>query len=359
MSWFIHSLKNYANFSGRANRREWWIFWFFFVVPTAIVTFALPNMADGSTEAIREFAGKAAIPLLGAALLWNLVLIIPYFAVTVRRLHDIGLSGWWLLLVFVPIIGAIFFLIVLLWGGNRGENAYGNQPPVHPSIPMKPPESFGATLSREVEHEEKTEELIAKLHSIVESHESPESLDLGQKDLLIRFYGHWFPKHRVDTRLKEYRERYAVFLGIPAGISMLTLSIDWLLGLLFGWHPLGDSGAGILWSLILTVAFLVAIMSADLTSAPDVRIFKKIFAFLARRVRVKLERSYSEHKSSGTASEFFVTEIYPALSKALKKPKRGRKSGDAEKNRAKQQCIKLAAADVVTELSPHSDLSRI
>jgi uncharacterized membrane protein YhaH (DUF805 family) len=140
MNWFIHSLKNYANFSGRANRREWWIFWLAFCLP-AILLLTLENFsAKSATEAQSTiFTG---LLLLSAVfvVIWNTALVIPYVAVTVRRVHDIGLSGWWLLFVFVPVVGAIFFLVVTLMRGNKMENAYGNVPTLNwvPAPPSNP-----------------------------------------------------------------------------------------------------------------------------------------------------------------------------------------------------------------------------
>jgi uncharacterized membrane protein YhaH (DUF805 family) len=357
MSWFIYSLRNYANFSGRANRREWWIFWFFCCLPSVLLIVLLES---GERSVVsREFFATALIAMAIVAVVFWLGLLIPLFAVTVRRLHDVGLSGWWLLLVFVPILGAIFFLVVLLLGGNKGENAYGSRPPLHPSIPSKAPESFGEMLSKEVKHEQDTVDFVANLQDLVESNQSPDTLNVIQKDLLIRFYGHWFPKHRVSSRLKEYQGRYGIFLPIPIAICFIVLAIDWLLRTLFGWHPLGDSGALIFWSLLLTTYFVFAILSADLNA--DLKILKAAFAFLESKAQAKLKNSYAEHKSSGTASEFFVTEIYPALSKALKKPRRTKKrrSSDAEKDQANQLCIELAAAEVVKELAQQDKLSRI
>jgi uncharacterized membrane protein YhaH (DUF805 family) len=128
MNWFIHSLKNYANFSGRANRREWWIFWFFLCLP-AVLLVVLDQYAPETVEnGQNEFFGLVLFVSAAFVALWGLGLLVPYLSVTVRRLHDIGLSAWWLLLVFVPIIGAIFFLAVTLTRGNRAPNRFGTPP---------------------------------------------------------------------------------------------------------------------------------------------------------------------------------------------------------------------------------------
>lgn len=94
-------LGNYANFSGRARRSEYW-WWFLFTLLWCW------------------------IPILN--ILLALVFFIPALAVAIRRLHDTGRSGWWILLAFIPLIGAIVLLIFYCTDSQSGENKWGANP---------------------------------------------------------------------------------------------------------------------------------------------------------------------------------------------------------------------------------------
>lgn len=112
MYWYMEALKKYATFSGRARRREYWIF-------TGInlaIAFVL-----GFVEGL--FGGPG---ILGA--IYNLAILLPAIAVSVRRLHDIGRTGWWMLIVLIPIVGAIVLLVFMLLDSEAGENQYGPNP---------------------------------------------------------------------------------------------------------------------------------------------------------------------------------------------------------------------------------------
>lgn len=111
MNWYLQVLQNYCGFSGRARRKEYWMF----VLVNLIVSFVL-GLVDG-------FLG---IQILTS--LYNLAILIPNFALQFRRLHDIDRSAWWLLLAFVPLVGAIVLLIFTLLPGTVGENKYGADP---------------------------------------------------------------------------------------------------------------------------------------------------------------------------------------------------------------------------------------
>jgi uncharacterized membrane protein YhaH (DUF805 family) len=113
MNWYLLSLKNYATFEGRARRRE---FWAFTLVNAAVgVTLQmLDGLADGGGHYL--YAVYAAL------------VFVPSLAVTVRRLHDTGRSGWWMALVLVPALGPIVLLILLLSKGDAGPNGYGVTP---------------------------------------------------------------------------------------------------------------------------------------------------------------------------------------------------------------------------------------
>ena len=118
MNWYLAVLKNYAGFSGRARRKEYWMFTLFNII-FAIVAMILDNVLGIAMAEI----GYG--PLYG---LYTLAMFIPSLAVSVRRLHDVGKSGWMLLIVLIPIIGAIWLIVLMVTDSNSGENQYGSNP---------------------------------------------------------------------------------------------------------------------------------------------------------------------------------------------------------------------------------------
>lgn len=120
MNWYLEVLKKYAVFGGRARRKEYWYFFLF----NALIGIVLA-IVDGVTGTLVPGAG---IGLLGG--LYSLAVFIPGFAVTVRRLHDTGKSGWWLLIFLVPLVGVIVFLVFMVKDSQPGENQYGPNPKV-------------------------------------------------------------------------------------------------------------------------------------------------------------------------------------------------------------------------------------
>ena len=112
MNWFIDCItKNYANFSGRARRKEYWMFNLFNII-ACFVVMLLDSFLELNNILI---------------LIYVLAILLPSYAVTVRRLHDTGKSGWWLLLMFVP-FGNIILLIFCLIDSTPGPNQYGENP---------------------------------------------------------------------------------------------------------------------------------------------------------------------------------------------------------------------------------------
>lgn len=118
MNWYLKVLKEYANFNGRARRKEYWMFTLF-------------NIIFGGIAMILDSVFGIAIEGVGYGPLYGvyvLVLFIPGLAVAVRRLHDIGKSGWMLLIALIPVIGAIWILVLMVTDSNPGENLYGVNP---------------------------------------------------------------------------------------------------------------------------------------------------------------------------------------------------------------------------------------
>ncbi len=118
MNWYLHVLKQYAVFSGRARRTEYWMFFLFNLI-FGVVAFFL----DKITGLAHGTYGYG--PIYG---IYMLAMIIPGLAVSVRRLHDVGKSGWMILIGLIPLVGAIWLLVLFLTAGNVGENKYGPDP---------------------------------------------------------------------------------------------------------------------------------------------------------------------------------------------------------------------------------------
>jgi uncharacterized membrane protein YhaH (DUF805 family) len=122
MDWYLQALKKYTVFTGRARRKEYW----FFVLFNILISAAL-GIVDYFTGTYSAAYGTG---LLGA--LYALGVILPAIAVTVRRLHDTGRSGWWFWIVLVPVVGGIVLLVFMLLEGQPGDNAYGPSPKAIP-----------------------------------------------------------------------------------------------------------------------------------------------------------------------------------------------------------------------------------
>ena len=118
MNWYLEVLKKYAVFSGRARRKEYWMFFLFNLIITLVL--ALIDSLTGT------FSSQAGLGLLSG--LYSLAVLIPSIAVTVRRLHDTGRSGWWILIGLIPVIGGIILLIFMVLDSEPGENQYGPNP---------------------------------------------------------------------------------------------------------------------------------------------------------------------------------------------------------------------------------------
>lgn len=111
---------NYANFEGRARRREYWMF----ILAYFIIYFAVAIVA----AILSSISGTLGSIVYGLLSLGALAVLVPSLAVGVRRLHDIGKSGWFLLVGLIPLVGAIWLIILLATDGTPGENQYGKNP---------------------------------------------------------------------------------------------------------------------------------------------------------------------------------------------------------------------------------------
>ena len=114
---------NYRNFKGRDRRSEYWLIQLFLVVTNlaaAVIDFVLMN---GDVERFIANGGGGIVGLI-----WILATIVPAIAVLVRRLHDTGRSGWWALIGFVPVAGAIALLVFTVADSEAQQNSYGPSP---------------------------------------------------------------------------------------------------------------------------------------------------------------------------------------------------------------------------------------
>lgn len=115
-------LERYFNFKGRTSRRAFLGYCLIqMLISTAII--AIVYLVTGKMNSIEAILYGSGI-IFFSTLLTNLIFLIPNVATTVRRLHDIGKSGWWYLLIGIPFIN-LYVLYLLLSSGNKGENIYG------------------------------------------------------------------------------------------------------------------------------------------------------------------------------------------------------------------------------------------
>jgi uncharacterized membrane protein YhaH (DUF805 family) len=118
MNWYLEVLKKYTVFEGRARRKEYW----FFILFNVLISAALGTI-DRFTG---SFDPETGLGILSS--LYPLAVLIPGLAVSVRRLHDTGRNGWWLLVNLVPVLGAIIFLYFMVIDGDPETNEYGPSP---------------------------------------------------------------------------------------------------------------------------------------------------------------------------------------------------------------------------------------
>jgi len=118
MYWYLQALKQYAVFRGRSHRPEFWYFVLFNII-ISLVLMMVDNI-------LGTFDPESNAGLLNG--LYTLAVLIPSIAVMVRRLHDSGRSGWWVLIGLVPLIGFVVLLIFAVLAGTPGPNQYGPDP---------------------------------------------------------------------------------------------------------------------------------------------------------------------------------------------------------------------------------------
>jgi uncharacterized membrane protein YhaH (DUF805 family) len=118
MYYYRKVLQNYTNFSGRAQRAEYWYFYLINVLISIALIYI--DMFVGT------YNSTTGVGLIQTS--YALLVFLPALAVLVRRLHDIGKSGWWVFLLLIPLIGFIWLIILLVGDSEPGDNQYGPNP---------------------------------------------------------------------------------------------------------------------------------------------------------------------------------------------------------------------------------------
>jgi len=118
MNWYFAVLKNYVGFSGRARRKEFWMFMLFHVIASFVFGFI-----DGLLGMSSPKTGLG--PICG---LYILATFLPGLAVQIRRLHNTNRSGWFSLIGIIPYVGPIIVLVLCAMKGTEGDNDYGEDP---------------------------------------------------------------------------------------------------------------------------------------------------------------------------------------------------------------------------------------
>ncbi len=124
MNWWLTAMKKYVDFSGRARRTEYWLFALFNTI-FAIVAIVLDNVLGTASEEL----GYGLFYIL-----FSLAVFLPSWAVLVRRLHDVGKSGWWMFISLIPFIGIFWLFALTVTDSQPGYNQYGENPKLIPPL---------------------------------------------------------------------------------------------------------------------------------------------------------------------------------------------------------------------------------
>ena len=124
MKYYLHALKNYSNFKGRARRKDYWMFTLMYVIILIFATI-LDNIIGTTFEIAGTNLGYGWVYLIV-----GLLHLLPSLSLVVRRLHDVGKSGWFYFIILIPVIGFIWIFILSIKEGEMGNNFYGSDPKV-------------------------------------------------------------------------------------------------------------------------------------------------------------------------------------------------------------------------------------
>lgn len=118
MRWYLEAFRKYAVFNGRAHRTAFWMFTLVHVIVT--VALAVTDVLIGTAE------DELGYGVLGT--IYGLAALVPSLAVGARRLHDMGRSGWWQLIVLIPLVGLILLIVWWATESDAGSNDWGPEP---------------------------------------------------------------------------------------------------------------------------------------------------------------------------------------------------------------------------------------
>ena len=122
MNWYLDAWKNYVTFTGRSRRQAYWMFVLF-----NILAIILANLIDNVLGLVGD-GGYGPVSTI-----YGLAVFLPGLALAIRRLHDTGRSGWWMLISFLPIIGLIVLIVFFVQDSQPGSNQYGPNPKEAPT----------------------------------------------------------------------------------------------------------------------------------------------------------------------------------------------------------------------------------
>ena len=149
----------YATFTGRSSRSEfwWWILFEWltrsflgFIYTMTMLAIIVPKadaLKDQAEASVQALLGAIFNPMYFVLLAWSLALLLPSLAVTVRRFHDIGRSGWFVLLTFIPVVGTILMILFLVEESDSGANAWGEPPTKRAPATIAPATASATTKS--------------------------------------------------------------------------------------------------------------------------------------------------------------------------------------------------------------------
>jgi uncharacterized membrane protein YhaH (DUF805 family) len=129
MDWYLMVWQKFAQFTGRSRRKEYWMFTLFNIIICCVLYAGL---------LVGFVAGQRMIGILFGCVYaaYALAILVPGIAVSIRRLHDINKSGWWMLIALVPLVGGIVLLVLMCIEGDPGPNLYGPNPKLFPQAAM-------------------------------------------------------------------------------------------------------------------------------------------------------------------------------------------------------------------------------
>lgn len=130
MKWYLKVLRQFADFRGRARRKEYWMFLLFNII-FLIIAATIDNLLGTTFKVDPEYdayGSGGALPYGWVYVLYALFVFLPGLSVGVRRLHDVGKSGWMMFIALIPIIGAIWLLVLYCTDSQDGPNKWGDNP---------------------------------------------------------------------------------------------------------------------------------------------------------------------------------------------------------------------------------------